>query len=152
MKSLVAGLFAFVAAAAALPAANVSFLVIDAGESRDAAAGRLAAAWENGLLEFFFESGRIVSTAPMMRLDEAPGPGLPPEAERDLEDARIGGMDYFLIAVVDRRSRDVSLRLFRVSSGGQIAERANAGDPERCAREEGENIRRAAGEMAALLR
>ncbi|MCL2600795.1 MAG: hypothetical protein FWD88_06410, partial [Treponema sp.] len=153
LKSIAIGLFMCAVAVSGLYAANVSFLVMETGVPRDGASSRYSIMWENGLLEVFFESGHIVSNAPRMSLtDTVISEGFPSEAARDHADARNGGMDYFLIAIIEHPSRDVSLRLFTTTSQKMIAERAYPGSSTRTVREENENIRTAVREMAAFVR
>jgi len=153
MKSLAVGLCMFILAAPWLHAIGVSFLVMETGLAPDNATSQYSVMWENSLLEVFFDSGYIVTNAPRMRLTDAAAPeGFPVEAERDHEDARDGGMDYFLIAIVDHPSHDVSLRLFSTRSREVVAEITHAGGPAWNSREEHENIRRSVRAMAALLR
>jgi len=151
-KSFVVGLCLCALVAAGLCATNVSFLVMETGLPPESAASQYSAVWENGLLEVFFESGHIVSNAPRVRLADATVPeGFPPDAEKHYRDAIAGGMDYFLIAIVDHLSHDVSLRLFSTRSGDMIAQMSYAGSAVWNTREERENIRRAVMEMARLF-
>ena len=97
--------------------ATVSFLVIETGLPKESPASQYATLWENCLMDVFFESGYIVSNAPILRLMEEPGNGLPSLAEAEFENAKNGGMDYFLVAVVKHPSPyEVSLRLFSTAS------------------------------------
>jgi len=115
----------FVCAAAAIPLypATVSFLVIEAGLPEEYPVSQHSIMWENGMMDVFFEMGHIVSNSPMMRLDYTPSEGFPDEAEKELESAKEGGMEYLLIAVVNHPSpHHVSLRLFRTASLEMILE------------------------------
>lgn len=121
-KSIV---FLLVCAAAVWPLypATVSFLVIEAGLPEEFPASQHSRMWENGLMDVFFEMGHIVSNSPIMRLPYIPEEGFPDEAERDFESAQEGGMEYFLIAVVNHPSpHHVTLRLFRTSSRQMLQE------------------------------
>jgi len=152
-KPLAAGICMFVLAVSGIHATGVSFLVLETGLPLDSAASQYSTMWENGLLEVFFDSGHIVSNASRIRLlDGVSTEGLPPEAEKDYEDARIGGMDYFLVAIVDHPSHNVSLRLFSTRSRDLLAEKAHEGGIAINSREEHESIRRTAWAMAAFLR
>jgi hypothetical protein len=76
-------------------------------------------------MDVFFDEGHIVSNAPMMRLPEKPEGEFPREAVEDLQDAREGGADFFVLALLDyagspaagnqRPPRTVSLRLFKIN-------------------------------------
>jgi len=151
-KTLAAGLLALALAAAPLGADGVSFLVLETGLPGGGGPSRHSVMWEDGLFEAFFEAGRVTSNAPSARIPGAPGAGLPPEADACYRDAIAGGMGYFLVAIIDHPSLDVSLRLFSTRTGEAIAETTRVGGSARSAREELESVRGAAGEMAALLR
>jgi len=151
-KSLALGLCALLFAAQALQAAGVSFLVAEAGLPQGSAAG-YSSEWEDSVFDALFEAGHVASNAPRISLGEGAVPdGLPPEAAAHLEDARSGGMGYFLAVIVCFPSRDVSLRLFDARTGEMVAQTARPGGPPRSAREESESRRRAAMEIAAFVR
>jgi len=136
-------------AAQAACAASVSLLVIDAGEEGP----EYSAMWESRLFEAFFESGIVATNSPRIRLGGAPvADGFPPEAEAAREGARLGGIDFLLVAIVDGASRGFCLRLFSAESGAMAALRSGGSTAGLCAREERESISRAAMEMAWILR
>jgi hypothetical protein len=92
-------------------------------------------------LEVFFESGHIVSNAPIIRLHERPDEEFPSEAERDFDFAKEGGMDYFIVAIIDHKApRNVSLRLFSVRTQKLIQNQTFTETPARNKSEEYENI------------
>ena len=105
-----------------LSAATVSFLVIETGLEMDAGFNQHSGLWENGLLDVFFDSGHIVSNAPILRLEQRPTEIFPPQAQGDLDDAVEGGVEYFIVALLEFQNSgatglwpgQVSLRLFRV--------------------------------------
>ena len=103
--------------------ATVSFMVIETGlkEESTTESSRL---WEDALLGVFFDTGHIVSNAPILRIAEKPQQNLPDEARVSLYEALEGGAEFFIVAVLDyqnlaRPSRDlpkprsISLRLFK---------------------------------------
>ena len=124
-------LFLFMIMLFPLNAATVSFLVIEAGLPMESPSVQYSGLWESGLLDVFFESGHIVSNAPMMRLEYQPAGGFPEEAQQDLDDALEGGVDYFIIALLEYQNREdntarpqnISLRVFRTSPCKMIYER-----------------------------
>jgi hypothetical protein len=86
-------------------ASNVSVMVIENSHSGTSNSG----AWEDGMMDVFFEAGHIVSNA-QNRLIEAvtieavtkdSGDSIPAEAEIDLEEASRAGMDYFVLVLLD---------------------------------------------------
>ncbi|GHV92581.1 hypothetical protein AGMMS50268_30840 [Spirochaetia bacterium] len=111
-------------AAVALPlsAATVSFLVIETGLEEHAGANSYSTLWESSLLDVFFKEGHIVSNSPVLRLAQKPEKEFPDEARGDLSEATEGGVDYFILAMVDypasERGRNqkpdtISLRLYK---------------------------------------
>jgi hypothetical protein len=123
----------FLLAAACAPrifAANLLILVVETGEGRGeavperrGAAYESSSVWETCLLDVFFEAGHIVSNAPALGGGEGAGiPGgdsldFPPELEAELEEARSGGADYIVLALLsypasaDMRTRPDQVRL-----------------------------------------
>jgi hypothetical protein len=115
----------FFAAALALPlgAATVSFLVIETGLPLNGEIAASSKVWENGLLDAFFDGGHIVSNAGMLRMDDAggsqkAGEDFPPLASGDLEEARLGGADFFVVAFLaysgddSEQPKEVTLKLY----------------------------------------
>ena len=103
------------------------------------------------MMDVFFDTGHIVSNARMIRLDRKPAENFPGEAENDYQDARINGMDYFVIAIVEQ-NQNVSLRLFNTNSRELIKEQVYAYSIPKSAREENENIKRAISLIAAQIK
>jgi hypothetical protein len=142
-----------IASFGALPAgaATVSVLVMETGSPGEQTS-QYSIMWENGLLEVLFETGHIVSNSPRLTLDEKPSDGFPDEAEKDFEGAKEGGMDYFLIAIVDYTLSNVSLRLFSTSSPKMIREQKYKVTTYRNIKEEYDSIKAAAESMAVHLK
>ena len=135
-----------------LGAATVSVLVMEAGQTRENQGGQYPILWENGLLEVFFDSGHIVSNSPTLQIAEKPDDDFPPEAEMDFNNAKEGGMDYFLIALIDYSTPLVFLRLFDIKSTKMVFEQKHAVTTFRNTKDESDKIKRAASIMAAQLR
>jgi len=136
-----------------LSGATVSCLVIETGLPQGGAKSQYSTMWENNLMDVLFETGHIVSNGRMIRLDRKPPENLPGEAEKDFQEARQNGMDYFLIAIIEQGSgiRTVCLRLFNTNSQKLIKEQIYADNNPRSAKEETESIKRAIGLIAAQL-
>jgi hypothetical protein len=155
-KTVIFGLFIVILAIAPLSApplaaATVSVLVMEAGRPGDLS-GQYAVMWENGLLEVLFESGHIVTNFPRLLIDEKPADGFPDEAERDYEGARLGGMDYFLVTIVDYALSNVSLRLFNTDSPQMIHEQKYPVTTLRNTKEEYDRIKTAVRAMTVYLK
>jgi hypothetical protein len=151
VKSIVIMVCIGMVALSPLCAANVSVLVIETGRPGENQNNQYTLLWENGLLDGFFEMGHIVSNSPIMQLVEKPVEGFPVEAERDFDNAQQGGMDYFIITVVDYTQSYVSLRLFRTNSPTMIREQKHAVKSFRNTKEEQDNIKATVRAMAAHL-
>jgi len=145
-------LFIGIFAAPALWAANVSVLIMEAGITEENPGNLYPFLWENGLMDVFFNSGHIVSNSPKIQLPEKPDRDFPAEAERDFNGAKEGGMDYFLIALIDYTTPLVSLRLFDIRSSKMVFEQKHAVTTLRSTKEENDKIKAAAMVMAAQLR
>ena len=134
-------------------AASVSFLIIETGLSEGMPISRHSTLWENSLMDVFFESGHIVSNAPRLRLQVAPGEGLPIQAEMDFQDAVEGGMDYFIIAIISHPApNNVSLRLFSTESEEVLFEHNYTDVTTRSVREELEAVLDEVRVLAAHVR
>ena len=146
-------LFVFAFALSSLGAAMVSFLVIESGLPTESPSSLKAQMWENNLLEFFFETGHIVSNAPILRLPHKLDEGFPYEAELHFIEARNGGMDFFIVAIIEHPGpHNVTLRLFRTSSEEMLFELAYTARTYRSSREEQESIKNAVSIIAERVR
>jgi hypothetical protein len=139
--------------------AAVSCLVIETGLPQGSPKNQYSILWENNLMEVFFDTGHIVSNARMIRLDQKPEESFPIEAERDFEEARESGMDYFLIAIIEHPARTgtaspqvVRLRLFSTDSQELVKEQVYAENRPGSAKEENESIRKTISLIASQLR
>ncbi|MDR2376718.1 MAG: hypothetical protein LBD96_09815 [Treponema sp.] len=116
-------------------AANLYILVVETGGGADEASPERQEAefessllWETCLLDVFFEVGHVVTNSPAMRLGgvdgvkgELPSAEFPRELEAELAEARSGGADYVVLALLvypaaaDRNTKPerVILRVYR---------------------------------------
>jgi len=134
--------------------ATVSCLVIETGLPTGGPKSQYSTMWENNLMDVLFESGHIVSNGRMIRLDKMPPENLPAEAERDFQEAKQNGADYFLVAIIEQKTGAtpaVSLRLFSARTHLLIKEQVYSNNTPRSAREENESIKRAVGQIAAQI-
>ena len=134
-----------------LGAASVSFLIIETGMSPEIPINQYSILWEDSLMDVFFESGHIVSNAPLMRLARKPADGFPDEAEGNFNEAKNGGMEYFFVAVMNHPENNVSMRLFNTESRKMIDEQGYTSGISVNMREERENIKNAIRAMAAHI-
>ena len=152
-KSFVQGLVIFVITAFPLNAASVSFLVIETGLSKNSANSRYSTMWENGLMDVFFETGHVVSNAPILRISRKPAEGFPSEAEKDFKEAKEGEIDYFIVAIVSHPApHNVSLRLFRTNSQQMLFEHTYTDRTYKSTKEEYDTVKDTVGILAARVR
>jgi len=128
--------------------------VIETGLPSGGARNQYSAMWENNLMDVLFETGHIVSNGRMIRIDRKPPESFPGEAEKDFQEARENGMDYFIIAIIEQNSgtRTVCLRLFSVNSRNLIKEQVYTDNSSKNTKEESESIKRAIGLIAAQIK
>jgi hypothetical protein len=131
----------FMCLAASVPAFGytVSFIVVETGLVQGGAPASSSNVWENGLMDVFFDAGHIVSNAQTIRISQDEIKDFPDEARADLNDAREGGVDFFVMALLDYQSpntasaettsspRRVSLRVFRVEPLQKVYEQGYSG-------------------------
>jgi hypothetical protein len=97
------GIGALLAAALGICAhgATVSFMVIETGIREEIPTVDSSRLWENTLLDVFFNTGHIVSNAPILRVAEKPQKNLPDEARFSLNEALEGGAEFFVVVALD---------------------------------------------------
>ena len=97
-----------------LSASMVSFLVVEEGLPQGSDSGEYSSLWEGGLMGAFFDTGHIVSNSPVMRVDKLSPDILPAEVKRDYTEARSGGANYFLLAVLEFSLQDRKMKPYRI--------------------------------------
>jgi hypothetical protein len=145
-----------------LPASTVSVLVIETGRNGDNPIKEYSTLWEYGILDVFFEAGHIVSNAPIMQTLRKTAKELPDEARTDMQEAKEGGADFFILALLDYNSSDgggaagkptaVSLRLFKTSGDKAIYQENVSPGTYPSRDEEVQGIKRIARKLVPLVR
>ena len=131
-------------------AANISVMIIETGLDAEKEKMQYSGLWESGVLDVFFESGHIVSNAPIMRLDYIPDEIFPAEAEKDLNEAKEGSMEYLLVVqinyknLLNGRPKQVVMRLFKILPFKLLHEENLSDAKSRNTKEEFEFIKQAA--------
>jgi hypothetical protein len=106
--------------------ATVSCMVIETGIREEIPTADSSRLWEYALLDVLFDTGHIVSNAPILRVAEKPATGLPDEARASLREALEGGAEFFVVAVLEYQNtpqngtetlqpRNISLRVFKTA-------------------------------------
>jgi hypothetical protein len=130
--------FIGLAAPAPVFAYTVSFIVVETGLVQEGASPESSSLWENGLMDVFFNAGHIVSNAHTLRVDSGALKDFPDEALGDFDEARQGGADFFVMALLDYRAsgeapgapakpRQISLKVFRVNPCQKVYEQGYSG-------------------------
>jgi hypothetical protein len=125
-KRLGIGVLLAMAQGVCVHGATVSCIVIETGIREEIPTIDSSRLWEYALLDVFFDTGHIVSNAPILRVAEKPRKDLPDEARASLNEALEGGVEFFVVAVLDYQNpaqggtdrlqlRNVSLRIFKTA-------------------------------------
>jgi hypothetical protein len=123
---VIIGLFIGIMSAPALCAANISVLVMESGENIENTGNQYPIIWENEIMAILFDAGHIVSNSPKMHVAGKVENDLPAEAEREFIEAKDGGMEYFLVALIDYAAPMVILRIFDIKSTKKVLEQKYA--------------------------
>jgi hypothetical protein len=141
-----------------LPAAMVSFLVIETGLNEEDPKRQHTQQWENYLLDVFYEAGHIVCNAPIRRLEKKPSDEVPKEAKADFLEAAEVGVDYFIIAQLDYapgslKPNEISLKLYKMlpSPYKKIHEKHFAGKTYKTENEENDDLKKMAGDLVPFI-
>jgi hypothetical protein len=142
-----------------LSASMVSVLIIETGLKPENSAGEYSTLWEDGLMGVFFDSGHIVSNGAIIRLEKQPAKDFPDEARADFLEAREGGVEYLVIALLEYTETNgtykpsgVSLRVFSVSPGNLVYKREFSAAGDLGLQEEYVRAREAAGTIITHLK
>jgi hypothetical protein len=122
--------------AAPVSAYTVSFIVIETGLVQDDTVTESSHLWENGLMDTFFNAGHIVSNAHTIRIDREGIKDFPDEVQADFDEAQQGGVDFFIMALLDYQGsggglqspktavkpRQIFLKVFRVEPYQKVYE------------------------------
>jgi len=128
------------------PAYMVSFFIIESGLPPEGAKNQYSQLWENTFFDVFFDAGYIVCNSPMIRVDSKPKMSLEKFIQDEVDEARDGGADYFLVAQIDFNSdslkpSEVSLVLFKVTPFRLIKEKKVTGKSYKSEKDEIEDLR-----------
>jgi hypothetical protein len=102
-------------------ASMITFYVIETGLPESSDRNRHALLLEDALMDVFFDSGHIVTNAPILRLSSKPTGGIVEAARVRVSDAVESGSDYILVVMIDFNSDpngpyEISFYAFRISN------------------------------------
>jgi hypothetical protein len=157
LKSLFAGLFLLSAGLGF--SSTLSVMVVETGIGGDTPRLDVSSLWEGGLMDVFFDTGHIVSNAPILRLERDAIGVYPEERLLDLEEAILGGAEYYILVVLDYgpgedgedvqsfRPRSIALRFVRINPRRVLYETQLRGNPRSTLGEELATAKSAAREI-----
>jgi len=123
-----------------IAASMVSFYIIETGVPENARVFQHSISWENAFLEVFFDSGFIVSNAPILRLDEKEKPDSDILTYVNVEEAERAGIDYMVIARLDYNAdliaSEISFFIYKVTPNRKLMESQVQIKPAKTTREE----------------
>jgi len=124
----------------------VSFFIIESGLPQEGSKNQHSQQWENAFFDVFFDAGYIVCNAPMLRVAAKPKMSIEKFVEDEVDEAREGGADYFIVAQIDYSDSDltpkeVSLALFSITPYRLIKERKLTGKAYKSEKDEIEDLR-----------
>ncbi|MDR0320326.1 MAG: hypothetical protein LBI28_02380 [Treponema sp.] len=127
-------------------ASMVSFFVIETGISENEGRNEHSLYWENSFMDIFFDTGHVVSNAPILRLEARPSGDILRAINFDIQSAVEMGIEYLLIAQLDyiegaRQPSEILFFIFKVDTGEKILERRIPGRTYRTTRDEVDGIK-----------
>ena len=90
-------------------ASMVSFLVVETGLSEQSPNTQYGSIWEGALMSCFFDAGYIVTSAPIMRMEQKPSQDLTGTVKNGFDEASWGGADFFILGFLNYRRQGVSV-------------------------------------------
>jgi len=129
----------------------VSFFIIESGLPTEGAKNQHSQQWENAFFDVFFDAGYIVCNAPMMRIAAKPKTSIEKFVQNEVNEAREGGADYFIVAQLDYSGgtltggtltpNEISLVLFAITPFRLIKERNVTGKAYKSEKDEIDDLR-----------
>jgi len=129
----------------------VSFFVIESGLPPEGAKNQHSQQWENAFFDVFFDAGYIACNSPMMRITEKPKTSIEKFVKNEVDEAREGGADYFIVAQIDYSGgtltggtltpNEISLVLYAITPFRLIKERKITGKIYRSEKDEIDDLR-----------
>jgi len=96
-------------------ASTVSLLLVETGLSEEFNRTEQTIVWEDGLLSAFFDAGHIVTNSPILRMERRPAQDITGPVKNDLDDALLGGADYFILGYLEYRVIEENAIPFRMA-------------------------------------
>jgi len=110
-------------------ASMVSFQLVETGINERASSGQYSSLWESGLMAAFFDAGHIVTSSPVMRVEDTPASDFRSWFQESFNDAVEGGAAYFVLGFLEYDTRGgralpvgIVLQVYDSNSGRLIYE------------------------------
>ncbi|MDR1212447.1 MAG: hypothetical protein LBK40_09490 [Spirochaetaceae bacterium] len=119
---------------------TLSVMVVETGVNEDTPRLDASSLWEGGLMDVCFDTGHIVTNAPILRLERNQIRTYPDEGFLDIDGAIESGVEFYILAVLDYelrpqddpstyRPRSIALRFVRLAPRRVLFEVQYTGDP-----------------------
>jgi hypothetical protein len=115
-------------------------MVVETGVNENTPRLDASSLWEGGLMDVCFDTGHIVTNAPILRLERNQVRPYPDEVLLDLGDAIESGVEYYILAVLDYeilpddtsayRPRSIALRFVQLAPRRVLFEVHYTGNPQ----------------------
>ena len=137
--------------------ASVAVHVIETGLPEGRAVNQHTEQWENAFMDVLFESGFIVSNAPILRIETKPAGDIFQTLLYGSAEMKNWGLDFILVIQLDysadpRFPSEISFIIYKVSTGERIHEARVEGRLYGSTRDEYNSIRTIAGGLVPYLR
>ncbi|MDR0388992.1 MAG: hypothetical protein LBH73_02890 [Spirochaetaceae bacterium] len=120
---------------------TLSVMVVETGVGENTPRLEASSLWEGGLMDVCFDTGHIVTNSPILRLERGQVRVYPSENFLELEEAAEGGVEYYILAVLDYepglqddpsvyRPRSIALRFVRLAPRRVLFEVQYTGNPQ----------------------
>jgi hypothetical protein len=124
----------------------VSLVLVETGLPLEGAKNQYSMRWENAFFDVFFDAGYILCNSPMLRFDIKPARSMEYMIQDEMEEARQGGADYFIIAQLDyvpgsMRPGEISLMMYTITPSKKIYEKKISGKAYRSENEEANDLK-----------
>jgi len=129
----------------------VSFFIIESGLPPEGAKNQHSQQWENVFFDVFFDAGYIVCNSPMLRIESKPKISMEKFVKNEVDEAREGGADYFIVAQLDYSDgaltggiltpNEISLVLYAITPFRLIKERKVTGKTYKSEKDEIDDLR-----------
>lgn len=156
MKKGLIAVFCLFIAVFGVQASTISFFVVETGLPEHADTSRYSIFWENALMDVFFESGYIVSNAPIQRCSIKPTADTLEDAVINIEETLDASIDFLIIVNLDYMSilfapHEVSFYVLKTDQHKVVYEKQIAGKNYKNEKDANEDLKTIVGEFVKFV-